>query len=99
MRTGFLVLSCTALVWRQAVFQIPFNHSVIRTSNFKVAPQSVVAPLAILPIRYDKRIAALGTSREIRTHTGRVLSALSLPIGLGRHMVRRDGLEPPVFLC
>ncbi len=41
--------------------------------------------------------SGVSTSREIRTHTVRVLSALSLPIGLGRYMVRRDGLEPPMF--
>ena len=59
MRTGFLVLSCTALVWR-----IP---------RFSAKPEAFVE--------------TSGTSREIRTHTVRVLSALSLPIGLGRHIL------------
>ena len=46
----------------------------------------------------DTRTYEESTSREIRTHTRRVLSALSLPIGLGRYMVRQDGVAPPVYL-
>lgn len=54
--------------------------------------------MAIIHDRYQLRNIHPGTHDGIRTHTGRGLNPLPLPVGLHAHMVGRVGVEPTTSL-